>query len=73
MSVGQDSVSPQVPHGVSGVQYPASYPQQFDPRYGSGYGAPAPHQQPQQPNLFVPSQATQVPQPPQVHYLIFMS
>ncbi|CAI8611646.1 unnamed protein product [Vicia faba] len=56
----QDSVSPQVPHGVSGVQYPASYPQPFDPRYGSGYGAPAPHQQPQQPNLFVPSQATQL-------------
>lgn len=66
MSVGQDSVSPQVQQGISGVQYSESYQQSFDPRYGSGYGAPAPHQQPQQPNLFVPSQATQTPQAPQV-------
>jgi protein transport protein SEC31 len=59
-----------VPQSVSGVQYPDSYQQPFDPRYGSGYNAPAQHQQPQQPNLFVPSQATQVPQAPQVHYHI---
>lgn len=55
-------------HGVSGIQYPESYQQPFDPRYGSGYGAPTPHQQPQQPNLFVPPQATQVPQSPQMNF-----
>ncbi|PNX58709.1 transport protein SEC31, partial [Trifolium pratense] len=60
-----ESASPQVPHSVPGVQYPDSYQQPFDPRYGSGYNTPVPHQQPQQPNLFVPSQATQVPQAPQ--------
>lgn len=58
-------------HGVSGIQYSDNYQQSFDPRYGRGYGAPpTPHQQPQQPNLFVPPQATQVPQTPQVYYII---
>jgi protein transport protein SEC31 len=70
MNYYQASASSQVPQSVSGVQYPDSYQQPFDPRYGSGYNAPAQHQQPQQPNLFVPSQATQVPQAPQVHYHI---
>lgn len=70
MFVVQDSASTQVQHGVSGIQYPESYQQQFDPRYGRGYGAPTPPQQPQQPNLFVPPQATQVPQSPQVYYHI---
>ncbi|CAL0304359.1 unnamed protein product [Lupinus luteus] len=64
----QDPVSTQVQHGVSGNQYPENYQQQFDPRYGRGYGAPIPHQQPQQPNLFVPPQATQVPQAPQMNF-----
>ncbi|XP_045828340.1 uncharacterized protein LOC123920188 isoform X1 [Trifolium pratense] len=58
LALCSDSTSPQVPHSVSGVQYPDSYQQPFDPRYGIGYNAPAPHQQPQQPNLFVPSPAT---------------
>ena len=58
-------------HGVSGIQYPDSYQQPFDPRYGRGYGAPTPPQQPQQPNLFVPPQTTQVVQTPQVcHHII---
>ncbi|KAF1896386.1 hypothetical protein Lal_00034084 [Lupinus albus] len=64
----QDPVSTQVQHGVSGNQYPENYQQQFDPRYGRGYGVPTPHQQPQQPNLFVPPQTTQVPQAPQMNF-----
>ncbi|KAK2351558.1 Protein transport protein Sec31B [Trifolium repens] len=68
MNYYQASASSQVPQSVSGVQYPDSYQQPFDPRYGSGYNAPAQHQQPQQPNLFVPSQATQVPQAPQPNF-----
>lgn len=61
----QESVPTQVQHGVSGIQYPDSYQQPFDPRYGSGYVAPTPPQQPQQPNLFVPPQTNQVAQAPQ--------
>ncbi|TKY67956.1 transport protein SEC31-like B [Spatholobus suberectus] len=61
----QESGSTQVQHGVSGIQYPESYQQPFDPRYGRGYGAPTLPQQPQQPNLFVPPQTTQVAQAPQ--------
>ncbi|KAL2329314.1 hypothetical protein Fmac_022741 [Flemingia macrophylla] len=61
----QESVPTQVQHGVSGIQYPESYQQPFDPRYGRGYGAPTPPQQPQQPNLFVPPQTNQVAQAPQ--------
>ncbi|KAL2982866.1 hypothetical protein AAZX31_12G010300 [Glycine max] len=61
----QEPVTTQVQHGVSGIQYPDSYQQPFDPRYGRGYGAPTPPQQPQQPNLFVPPQTTQVVQTPQ--------
>ncbi|KAE9620190.1 putative transcription factor WD40-like family [Lupinus albus] len=64
----QEPVSTQVQHNVSGNQYPENYQQQFDSRYGSGYGAPTPYQQPQQPNLFVPPQATQVPQAPQMNF-----
>jgi len=63
-----------VKHGVSGIQYPDSYQQPFDPRYGRGYGAPThtPPQQPLQPNLFVPPQATQVAQTPQVCHDIML-
>ncbi|BAT99519.1 hypothetical protein VIGAN_10096800 [Vigna angularis var. angularis] len=57
-----ESLPIQVQHGVSGIQYPDSYQQPFDPRYGRGYGTPTPLQQPQQPNLFVPPQTTQVAQ-----------
>ncbi|XP_019412945.1 PREDICTED: protein transport protein SEC31 homolog B-like [Lupinus angustifolius] len=64
----QEPVSTQVQHSVSANQYPENYQQQFDSRYGSGYGAPTPYQQPQQPNLFVPPQATQVPQAPQMNF-----
>ncbi|XP_057748761.1 protein transport protein SEC31 homolog B [Arachis stenosperma] len=64
----QESISAQVPHGISGVQYSENYQQQFDPRYGRGYGVPTPQQQPQQPNLFVPPQTAQVPQPPQMNF-----
>ncbi|XP_057456926.1 protein transport protein SEC31 homolog B [Lotus japonicus] len=62
----QDSASAGVQHGVSGVQYPGSYQQPF--YHGGGYGAPTPQQQPQQPNLFVPPQTTQVPQAPQLNF-----
>lgn len=51
---------------VPGVAYNENYQQQFDPSYGRGYAVPAPYQQPQQPNLFVPSPAPQVPQVLQV-------
>ncbi|XP_061352657.1 protein transport protein SEC31 homolog B [Gastrolobium bilobum] len=64
----QGSVSTQVQHGVSGIQYSENYQQPFDPTYGRGYGAPSPQQQPQQPNLFVPPQTTQVPQAPQLNF-----
>ncbi|KAE9593486.1 putative transcription factor WD40-like family [Lupinus albus] len=65
----QEPVSAQVQHGVSGIQYPENYQQQFDPRYGRGYAAnTTPYQQPQQPNLFVPPQAAQVPQAPQMNF-----
>ncbi|XP_020214195.1 protein transport protein SEC31 homolog B isoform X1 [Cajanus cajan] len=64
----QESVPTQVQHGVSGIQYPDSYQQPFDPRYGSGYVAPTPPQQPQQPNLFVPPQTNQVAQAPQQNF-----
>ncbi|CAJ1934243.1 unnamed protein product [Sphenostylis stenocarpa] len=64
----QESISTQVQHGVSGIQYPESYQQPFDPRYGRGYGAATPPQQSQQPNLFVPPQATQVVQTPQLNF-----
>ncbi|XP_027357033.1 protein transport protein SEC31 homolog B [Abrus precatorius] len=65
----QESVSTQVQHGVSGIQYPETYQQPFDPRYGRGYGAPTLPQQPLQPNLFVPPpQTTQVPQASQLNF-----
>lgn len=56
-----------VPPGVSGGQYPDSYQPPYDNRYVTGYGAPVPHQPPQQPNIFVPSPTTQ-PQPPQSNF-----
>ncbi|KAI9116702.1 hypothetical protein K1719_012360 [Acacia pycnantha] len=64
----QESVSPQVQHGASGIPYDESYQQPFDPSYGRGYAGSAPFQQPQQPNLFVPSQAPQVHQAPQPNF-----
>lgn len=51
-------------HGV----YDENYQQPFNPSYGRGYAGPAAYQQPQQPNLFVPSQTPQVPQAPQVYH-----
>ncbi|KAK7312111.1 hypothetical protein VNO77_35711 [Canavalia gladiata] len=64
----QESVPTQMQHSVSGIQYPDSYQQPFDPRYGRGYGAPTPPQQPQQPSLFVPPQTTQVAPTPQLNF-----
>ncbi|KAF7824612.1 protein transport protein SEC31-like protein B-like [Senna tora] len=59
----QEPVSTQVQQNVPGISYNENYQQQYDPSYGRGYAVPAPYQQPQQPNLFVPSQTPQVPQP----------
>ncbi|XP_028760563.1 protein transport protein SEC31 homolog B [Neltuma alba] len=64
----QESVSPQVQHVASGIPYNENYQQPFDPSYGRGYADSAPFQQPQQPNLFVPSQAPQVHQAPQPNF-----
>ena len=49
-----------MPHGASGIPYNEHYEQLFDSSHGRGYAGSAPLQQPQQPNLFVPSQAPQV-------------
>ncbi|XP_028776350.1 protein transport protein SEC31 homolog B [Neltuma alba] len=59
----QESAPAQVQQSVPGTAYNENYQQQYDTSYGRGYTVPAPYQQPQQPNLFVPSQTHQVPQP----------
>ncbi|KAF7836110.1 protein transport protein SEC31-like protein B-like [Senna tora] len=70
----QESVSTHLQRGGSGNLYDESYQQPFDPSYRRGYAAPAsvpapaPYQQSQPPNLFVPSQAPQVPQVPQQNF-----
>ncbi|CAK9147517.1 unnamed protein product [Ilex paraguariensis] len=58
----QETAPSQLPPSIPNSPYGDSYQSSFGAPYGRGYGAtPAPYQTAQQPNMFIPSQAPQVP------------
>ncbi|XP_052211325.1 protein transport protein SEC31 homolog B-like [Diospyros lotus] len=58
----QETAAPQLQQSIPGSPYGENYQQSFASSYGRGYGASAPYQPASQPQMFVPSQAPQVPQ-----------
>ncbi|GMP41388.1 hypothetical protein CsSME_00011514 [Camellia sinensis var. sinensis] len=57
----QETAPSQLQQSIPNNPYGESYQHSFRSSYGKGYGAPGPYQPAPQPNMFLPSQAPQVP------------